>query len=207
MQTGVGVLWNHYNDVVDLSKPAGVFGDERFLAYLKQHAIRVILLERVNGLALMLSSSNSRNHKATRGTLTKQKAPTLHSARLTKARLLHGYMHWAVKHNKNLLAREHMTRAGVPFAYVTYEWLTQHPETFEALWQFIGMPHKLDEEASKTLLEGKWHVSPPAEYLVNADQVKGFLHETPQWKECMLSETCEPSAPVFNTGEATGARS
>lgn len=198
----MGALWNHNNAVLDLSKPAGVFGDERFLAFLKQHDIRVILLERVNGLALMLSSSNTRNNNATQGTLTQQRAPTLHSTRVFKQQLLGNYMRWAVEHNKYLLARAHMTRVGVPFAYVTYEWLTHHPETFEALWQFIRLPHKLEEQASKTLLEGKWHIHPPARYLVNPDQVKGWMQETPQWKECMLAATCEPSEPVFSTGLA-----
>jgi hypothetical protein len=198
----VGALWNHYNDVVDVSKPAGVFGDERFLAFLKQHNIRVILLERTNGLAHLLSSSNTKFNTATMGTLTTQRAPTLHSVRLPKARLQGHYMEWAVRHNQYLLAREHMTRAGIQFAYVTYEWLLHHPETFEALWHFIGLRHKLDEQTSKKLLEGKWHTHPPAAYLVNADQVKHWLQQTPQWKECVLSETCEQRKPVFNTGDA-----
>jgi hypothetical protein len=65
VQSAVGALWNHNNDIVDLQKPAGVFSDRRFLEFLKRHSIRVIVLERANGLAAMLSSSNTKDNNAT----------------------------------------------------------------------------------------------------------------------------------------------
>jgi hypothetical protein len=64
-------------------------------------------------------------------------APTLHNVRVSKVQLVNNYYHWAVEHNKYRLAMTHMTRAGIPFAHVTYaRWVTLRARwvTLRARW-------------------------------------------------------------------------
>lgn len=111
----VGALWNH-NTIMEGQPSAGIFADAHFVRYLKRLGARVVLYERINGLAEYISKSNTK-----RTDNEHNGAPQ--PVHLELARLSHFNEGWQRRDANYRSAFGVLQREHVPAVYVTYEQL------------------------------------------------------------------------------------